>query len=158
VRLTRQMRTREFREGAWRDLPISKAEMKVRKQWNSENRRVIDIKPVRDREGAAHEVLKYITKVADFSDIAEAVEPFCDAVKGARLIQTFGSWYGVKLEVEANGPDWGELTCSCGVNVWKRMGVFYRRDVEMDADGRWRLKLPHDHNSRGTIPRPKIRS
>jgi len=158
VRLTRQMKTREWHNSAWRDLQISAAEMKVRKQWNAENRRVIDIKPVRDREGAAREVLKYITKVADFSDTAEAVEPFCDAVKGARLIQTFGSWYGVKLEEEANGPDWGELSCSCGVNVWKRMGVFYRRDVEMEADGRWRLKLPHDHNSRGTIPRPKIRA
>jgi hypothetical protein len=66
----------------------------ARTAWNSENRRVIDIRPVTDRDGAAREVLKYITKVADFSDIPEAVEGFSNAVRGARLIQTFGSWYG----------------------------------------------------------------
>lgn len=159
VRLTRRMQTRERVNGTWRDLRgISAQEMQMRKQWNAENRRVIDLKPVTDRDGAAFEVLKYITKVAAFSDLPEAIEPFCDAVKGARLIQTFGSWYGVKLEQDANGPDWSELMCSCGMNVWKRMGVFYRRDVEMDSIGRWRLKRPHDHNSPGTVPRPRIRA
>ncbi len=159
VKLTRKMKTREWCFPGWRDLQgISAAEMQMRKKWNAENRRVIDLKPVTDREGAAFEVLKYITKVAAFSDLPEAIEPFCDAVKGARLIQAFGSWYGVKLETDANGPDWGELKCSCGVNVWKRIGVFFRRDVEMDADGRWRLRRPHNHNSPGTVPRPRIRA
>jgi Replication protein len=160
VRAARAMKTREFVPGiGWRDIAgISASEMKMRKEWNAENRRVIDIRAVNDRERAAREVLKYITKSADFSDIPAAVEQFSDAVKGARLIQTFGSWYGVKIECEANGPDWGELSCTCGVNVWKRMGVFYRRDVEMDTQGRWRLKLPHDYNSLGTVPRPTIRA
>ncbi|HVW78778.1 MAG TPA: protein rep [Alloacidobacterium sp.] len=161
VRLTRKMKTRQWSEAQKRYVDIdtiSPQELAVRKQWNTENRRVCDIKPVYDREGAAFEVLKYITKSADFADIPEAIEPFCNAVKGARLIQTFGSWYGVKLECDATGPDWGELTCSCGVNAWKRMGVFYRSDVEMDGDGRWRLKRPHNHKSMGTVPRPKIRA
>ncbi len=88
VRHTRQMKTREWSQGGWRDMAgLSASEMKARKEWNADNRRVIDLKPVTNREGAAHEVLKYITKVADFSDLPEAVEPFCDAVKGARLIQ-----------------------------------------------------------------------
>jgi hypothetical protein len=159
VKLTRRMKTREWVGNGWRDLSgVTPEEMQIRKQWNAENRRVIDLKPVTDREGAAFEVLKYITKVAAFSDLPEAIEPFCDAVKGARLIQTFGSWYGVKLEVDANEPDWSELKCCCGINAWKRLGVFYRRDVEMDSTGRWRLRRPHDHNSPGTVPRPKIRA
>ncbi len=115
-----------------------------------------------DRDGAAREVLKYITKVAAFSDLPEAVEPFCNAVRGARLIQTFGTWYGVKLDDDSGDAehpeDWGDLTCTCGLNVWARMGVFYRRDVEMDAAGQWHLKAPLNHNSMGTIPRPTIRA
>jgi hypothetical protein len=43
--------------------------------------------------------------------------------------------------------------------MWERMkGVFERRDVEMDAAGRWKLKRPLDHRSRGTIARPTIRA
>lgn len=127
--------------------------------WNARNRIVIDVAPVLDREGAAKEVLKYITKVAMFSDLPEAIEPFVNAVHGARLIQTFGTWYGVKLDTE---PDEEERThgmqCACGCNDWKRMGIFYSRDVQFDPDGRWRLRAPHDHNSRGTVPRPTIRA
>lgn len=78
------MKTREYGPGGWRDIAgLSASEMKTRKEWNTDNRRVIDLKPVTNRDGAAHEVLKYITKVADFSGLPEAVEPFCDAVKGA---------------------------------------------------------------------------
>jgi hypothetical protein len=130
-------------------------------EWNRENRRVVHLKPVTDREGAAREVLKYITKVSMFSDLPEAVEPFVNAVRGARLIQTFGSWYGVKLDdpADANHPrDWEQLACRCGMNVWKRLGVFARRDVEMDEGGRWHLRRPHDWKSPGTVPRPTIRA
>ena len=142
-------------------LDLSPEEFARRHAWNKENRRLVDVRPVTDRDGAAREVLKYITKVAAFSDIAEAVEPFCNAVRGARLIQTFGSWYGVKIDdaPDAEQPkDWGELKCTCGLNIWERMGVFYRRDVVMEPDGRWRLKAPLDHRCRGTVPRPTIRA
>ncbi len=158
----RANKIKEWRGGAWRVLEgLTPADIAVRREWNAENRRVIDVRPVTDRDGAAREVLKYITKVADFGDLAEAVEPFANAVKGARLIQTFGSWYGVKLDTppdHEHPDDWGELKCECGVNMWKRMGVFYRRDVRMDPDGRWRLTEIHNHNSGGTVPRPTIRA
>lgn len=127
--------------------------------WNAQNTRVIDIKPVTDRDGAAAEVLKYITKVAMFSDLPEAIEPFVNAVKGARLIQTFGTWYGIKLDDEPEPEDeLHSMKCACGCNDWKRMGIFYSRDVQFDPDGRYRLRVPHDHNSRGTVPRPTIRA
>ena len=158
----RANKIKEWRDGAWRVIEgLTPNDIQERGKWNQENRRVIDLRPVTDRDGAAREVLKYITKVADFGDVSEAVEAFANAVRGARLIQTFGSWYGVKLDAPTDPlhlDDWGELKCECGANLWKRMGTFYRRDVVMDADGRWRLALIHDHNSRGTVPRPTIRA
>lgn len=162
VRAGRETRLKEWRGSGYVPIAgLSASEMQRRTEWNRDNRRVVDLRPVTDRDGAAREVLKYITKVADFGDLSEAVEPFANAVKGARLIQTFGTWYGVNLDTptDANHPeDWGELKCACGVNMFKRIGVFYRRDVQMDEQGRWRLTLIHDHNSAGTVPRPTIRA
>ena len=161
IEVGRRMRLKEWRAGAYRPIDATPEDLAMRTQWNAENRRVVDVRPVLDREKAAFEVLKYITKVAAFSDLAEAVEPFCNAVRGARLIQTFGSWYGVKLHEPADAKqphDWGDLKCACGCNDWKRMGTFFRHDVHMDATGRWRLKPSLDHNSFGTVLRPTIRA
>lgn len=157
----REMRLREWLQGAWKPIQtLAPDDLALRSAWNAENRRVLDVRPVMDREGAAREVLKYITKIADFCDLPEAVEPFCNAVKGARLIQTFGSWYGVELDTTFDPnhlDDWGKMECTCGLNHWEKMGVFSRDDVEMDATGRWHLKRPLNHNCRGTVPRPTIR-
>ncbi len=140
---------------------LSDAEIVRRTAWNAKYRRVIDVRPVDDREKAAKEVLKYITKSADFSDTKEAVETFCDAVKGARLIQTFGSWYGAKFDTDFDPKhldDWGEMKCTCGLNHWERIGVVYRDDVQMDESGRWHLKRTLNHTCGGTVPRPTIRA
>ena len=156
------MATKERRGG--HTVPIaglSTAEFRRRTEWNAKYRRVIDVRPVDDRDKAAKEVLKYITKSADFSDRPEAVEVFCDAVKGARLIQTFGSWYGANFDADFDPEhmsDWGEMKCACGLNCWERMGVFYRDDVQMDEAGRWHLRHPLNHRCRGTVPRPTIRA
>ena len=164
VRAGRAMQVRERVGREWRPIQgLSAKTIELRNQWNRENRRVIDVRPVTDRDGAAKEVLKYLTKVADFADLPEAVEPFMNAVRGTRLIQTFGTWYGVDLDTSAdfdpeNFEDWGEMKCACGCNTWERMGVFYRDDVEMDAAGRWHLKAAFDHRCRGTVPRPTIRA
>lgn len=162
VRDGRQMRLKEWRDGSYRAIEgLSASAMKARTEWNAENRRVIDLRPVTDRDGAAREVLKYITKCADFCDLPEAVEQFWNAVKGARLIQTFGSWYGAKFDTAFDPEhmdDWGEMKCTCGLNMWERMGVFSRDDVEMDEAGRWHLRHPLNHRCRGTVPRPTIRA
>jgi len=161
VETGRKMRTHEWREGSYKPIiGISPKELASRSAWNAENRRVLDIRPVHDRNGAAREVLKYITKVADFCDLPEAVEPFCNAIKGTRLIQTFGSWYGAEFDTAFDPEhldDWGEMKCTCGLNHWERMGVFFREDVEMDELGRWHLRRSFNHRCRGTVPRPTIR-
>jgi hypothetical protein len=163
VKAGREMRLKEWRNGGYQlisGLPL--AEQAARSRWNVENRRLVDVRPVVNRDKAACEVLKYITKVADFCDLPEAVEPFCNAVKGARLIQTFGSWYGIQLDTVFDPEhmnDWGEMKCTCGLNHWERMGVFSRGDVESDETGRWHLKRTFDnHRCRGTVPRPTIRA
>ena len=166
VKEGREMRVREWqggRGGGYAPIAgLTSEEQAARTAWNAKNRRVLDVRPVLDRDGAAREVLKYITKVADFSDLPEAVEAFCNAVKGARLIQTFGSWYGVKLDTPPDPEqpnDWSEMKCTCGLNIWERMpGVFSRDRVEMEATGRWLIKRPLDHRCRGNIARPTIRA
>lgn len=150
------------RGGEWMPIPgLSASEIRMRTEWNAANRRNIWIKPVDDRTKAAKEVLKYITKSADFCDLPEAVKLFYDATRGARLIQTFGSWYGVNFETDFDTrhlDDWKNPQCACGLNHWERMGIFRARDVEMSEDGRWFVKRTIDHNSRGTVPRPTIRA
>jgi hypothetical protein len=131
--------------------------------WNARHTRVIDLRPVDDRDGAAREVLKYVTKVAFFSDVPEAVEEFSRATRGARMVQTWGTWYGIDLESDTDF-DPAELAkekpmqCACGTNHWKRIGFFHRCDVEIESGGDWRLKEPHNHNSSGTVSRPTIRA
>lgn len=130
-------------------------------RWNARNTRLLDIRPVTDRDGAVFEVLKYLTKGAQFSDIPEAVEMFALATAGARMVQTFGSFYGFDVETKFDPEhldDWGEHKCSCGQNQWIRVGVIFRRDVEMDQTGRWFLKRPIQQHGRGTVPRPTIRA
>lgn len=153
---------KEFRGGVWRPIQgLPPAEMKKRAKWNRDNRRVLWIKPVDDREKAAREVLKYITKSADFCDLEECVEGFYNATKSARLIQTFGSWYGFDPTTGFDTEhldDWREMKCTCGKNEWSRIGVFYLRDVQMDTDGKFHLRWPMCRSPQGTVPRPRIRA
>jgi hypothetical protein len=169
---SRAARLKEYRGAGYVPIEGLSAEECVRRtEWNRENRRVIDLRPVSDRDGAAKEVLKYLTKIADFGDVPEAVEAFANAVRGARLIQTFGSWYGVNLDdrdcstdfdpekLEADDKeDWGAMKCACGLNHWAVFGILHHEDVEMEADGRWLVKQSVECFNRGTVPRPTIRA
>jgi plasmid rolling circle replication initiator protein Rep len=152
----REFSHREAGRAVYRDIELPARERTRRTEWNRHNRRMVDVRPVTNRDGAAYEVLKYITKVSAFADVPEAVEQFLTAVKGTRLVQTFGSWYGLKLTDDANEMDWSKLACSCGVNDWHRCGVFFRHEVHMEPDGRWVVKRElEDFSSTGhrvTIP------
>jgi hypothetical protein len=162
VRACSENALKEFRGGEWRPIRgLSASEVQKRTEWNQANRRVMWIKPVDDRDRAAKEVLKYITKCADFCDEPQAVKAFHDATRGARLIQTFGTWYGVNFEADFDTrhlDDWRNPQCTCGLNAWERIGVVRFRDVVMEKDGRWYLHRAFDHNSAGTVPRPTIRA
>lgn len=104
----------------------------------AENRRIVDVRRVTDRQKAAWEVLKYITKSSDFADVPDAVEEFMRATRGTRMLQTFGSWYGFKFPEDVNS--WAHLNCRCGENKFQSMGRLFACDVEMRNDGRYRPK------------------
>lgn len=162
LEISERMRIKEYVGGKLRPIEgLSDAERAARTEWNRRYRRVVDVRPVDDREKAALEVLKYITKVAAFCDLPQAIEPFMAAVRGARLIQTFGSWYGMPLEGEDDEPgrpEREEMKCSCGCNDWKRMGLFQRENVEWSPQVGYVLKAPINHNSGSTVVRPTIRA
>ena len=155
---------KQYRAG--RLLPIvglAEDEIERRMEWNRKNRRVIWITPVEegDRDRAAKEVLKYITKSADFCDLPGCVKAFYYATKGTRLIQTFGTWYAFDVDVlfdTEHMDDFKPLQCACGLNDWVSIGTFNHRDVQMLPEGGWVLRRPHDHHSCGTVPRPTIRA
>jgi hypothetical protein len=159
LEISERMRIKDFRGRPLEGL--TEQERTARTEWNRKYRRVVHIAPVDDREKAALEVLKYITKVSAFCDVEEAIEPFMSAVRSARLIQTFGSWYGVKLDDEKPDPETpqsAQMVCTCGCNDWKRMGLFHAQDVRWDESlGAYVLKRPFDHNSPGHAPSARTR-
>jgi Replication protein len=120
----------------WSDFGGSPAR---RAEWNLHNRRILDIRRVTNRKKAAFEVLKYITKASAFAHNPRAVDEFITAVRGSRMLQTFGTWYGFKFEDNVN--TWAHLECGCGKNDFERIGVFYREAVFMEPiSGRWLLR------------------
>jgi len=116
----------------------TRADAAARNFGGGKDRRIVDIRRVTNREKAAYEVLKYITKGSDFADQPDAVEAFLYAVRGTRMIQTFGSWYGFKFTENVN--TWARLECGCGKNEFERLGKLFFEAVKMDKDGRWKPK------------------
>lgn len=113
-----------------------------REEWNLENRRTLDVRRVKNRQKAAYEVLKYITKASHFANIPEAVDEFITATRGTRMMQTFGTWYGFDFEDGEDVNSWAHLECECGKNEFEQMpGRLFLSDVWMDDTGRWRLQV-----------------
>ena len=137
------------------------AEYQRRTRWNQIHRRSFRIDRVNNRDGAAAEVLKYITKVASFSDNDRAIETFCNATRGLRLVQTFGTFYGFDIVASFDTDhldDWGKRECACGLNHWVKDGVLRARDVYMAETGRWHPRPEVIHCRGGTVARPRIRA
>ena len=138
--------------------------------WNQRYRRVVDIRPVKNDSSAVYELIKYISKTNRFLDLPDAVEMFLRAIRGVRVMQTFGSFYNFKMEVPMtkadlivladSGIDTGNipvgaasfLRCECGKNEFHRIGVFSMADVEMAEDGRWLIRLSLERRTcRGSL-------
>jgi hypothetical protein len=138
--------------------------------YNKRFRRVVDLRPVKG-EGAVYELIKYVSKTNSFIDLPKPVEQFLRAVRGVRVMQTFGTFYNYQSKLEAPitkedvealaeaGIDAKPvaaasafLKCGCGQNKFVRLGVYSMRDVEMDINGRWLLRLTRgrQQNCRGS--------
>lgn len=115
-----------------------------REQWNRSNRRTVYVQRCDDREKAVFEIVKYVTKAAEFVDQPQAIKEFFTATRGARMLQTFGSWYGLKLDPDVNQGmpsqenSWSGLACECGENCFERIGRLDRLGVVMEKSGQWK--------------------
>lgn len=84
------------------------------------------------------ELLKYITKLADFIDNPDAVAWFLRATRGKRFIRTYGTLYRLKLdELDSQGQDEGQGACpDCGCREISVFSVsLQRQDVQFDDSG-----------------------
>ncbi len=88
------------------------------------------------------ELFKYVTKLVDFVDNAEAVKQFLSATKMLRFIRTYGEYYGFELDDEERR----ELTCpDCGSSKVEKTGRVWPEQLWLDDGGvlRW-AKQVHD--------------
>lgn len=77
----------------------------------------VHVSPVTDRDAAASEVAKYVTKPLHrslFGD-PDALDRFVLAVKGKRLCLTFGSWYGIRLAERSPDFDVADWVPECSL-------------------------------------------
>jgi len=85
---------------------------------------------------ASKEIAKYVVKPGEFMGDPDLVNEYLDAVKGLRLVSTFGYYYGKELEEEEGSPD-----CGCGKNQWRKLDGFYPIDcIFKDTMGFYRLR------------------
>lgn len=89
------------------------------------------------------ELLKYITKLADFVHVPDAVEWFLRATRGKRFIRTYGSLYRLKLEeIDSQGQDDEKGVCpDCGCHDVRVFSISLQRpDLHFDDSGILRLR------------------
>jgi len=86
---------------------------------------------------ASKEIAKYVAKPGEFMNDANLINEYLDAVKGLRLVSTFGYYYGKELiEDDENRPN-----CNCGKNQWCKLDGFYPIDIIFkDTMGFYRLR------------------
>ncbi|MDQ1252577.1 MAG: Replication protein, partial [Euryarchaeota archaeon] len=88
---------------------------------------------------ASKELAKYVVKPGDFLQDPSLVDEYLKAVKGSRLVSTFGVYYNMVLDDDDDDcclPD-----CWCGKNEWRRLDVFYSiADVFKDTQGFYRMR------------------
>lgn len=163
LRITSPDARKVFRRNEYERWQREAAKQVPGSDWNQRYRRVVDIRPVRG-ESAVYEVIKYVSKTNRFLDLPEAVEPFLRAIRGVRVLQTFGCFYNFRMEAPITKEEIEELAaagietapvtgaasflrCGCGANKFERLGVFCMNDVEMDKDGRWLIRPSRERRS-----------
>jgi hypothetical protein len=82
---------------------------------------------------AARELVKYITKASDLVGDPIAAEQFLDAVYNRRLLRTYGTFYGLKLEDEGAAHE--EVCPDCGTNEWVLTSFIAPQQISMDFTG-----------------------
>jgi len=95
--------------------------------------------------GTVRELIKYVTKIADLLGDPAALDEFLTAVKGSRLIRTYGTFRGISVADEEN-PSAGECP-DCGPHAHPSvvdLGYVHPSQVSLDFNGTLRVKRPPD--------------
>ena len=82
---------------------------------------------------AARELVKYITKASDLVGNPKALEQFLDAVYNRRLLRTYGTFYGLKLDEEVAASE--EVCPDCGTHEWVETSLVGPKQITMDFKG-----------------------
>ena len=87
------------------------------------------------------ELIKYVTKLSDLLIDPESLDTFLDAIKGARLLRTYGTFFGLKIDDEENPEELGRCP-DCGPEVYVRvekLGSVEPHDLHLDCRGVFRI-------------------
>lgn len=82
-------------------------------------------------EGTVRELIKYVTKVSDLLEEPRALDEFLSAVKSARLIRTYGTFFGIPTSDEEHpGVECPDCQSQCVV----RLGFVHPHQVSFDFE------------------------
>ena len=73
---------------------------------------IVDVQRAKRTKDAAHYATKYVSK-GWTAEVARDHDALCEcivAMRGRRLLVSFGEWYGLDIDAEEDGPDdWGRI-------------------------------------------------
>lgn len=73
---------------------------------------IVDVRAVHSRKQAVRYIASYVTKGSSVAGWGqEAVREFADAMRGQRLLQTFGSLHGIPIDVADDEEEPSEAVC-----------------------------------------------
>jgi hypothetical protein len=115
------------------------------------NSYIVDIHEIKNPLEVAREVAKYVVKPGDFLQDSKLVHEYLKAVRGMRLVSTFGKYYNMSLDEDEED---GVPECYCGKckvlenqrnhhlkYAWRQLKGFYLViAVFKDSQGFYRLK------------------
>ena len=89
--------------------------------------------------GTVRELIKYVTKLADLLVNPKALDEFLTAVFRRRLVRSYGTFYGLKVDDEENP---GVECPDCGSTTTVRLGHVPSHQIRLDAKGVLRVRRP----------------
>lgn len=78
-----------------------------------------------------HELIKYVTKLADLIGKPAVMDEFLDSIKNRRLVRTYGSFFGITVDDEENP---GVECPDCGSHVSIRLGIVHPSQIKFDFE------------------------
>ena len=133
----------------------------LRKLWHAVtgSADIVWISKVRDRQGAAYELAKYIGKPQHVNTWPDtAIRNYAFAVNGERLVQTFGQAFGIKVAdkdfEDTEAPDTYQIKISRLVHLARRGAPTPQKLLVLIAD-RWCQFRQYIYHQIPTLEKPK---